>query len=380
MNSSDYPNAILATSSFDRISGPTNAPKSQEYNNFRVVTTGQPLVQGQMAKITVSEIFYPYEIPTIVSGFNDTFRVQTFIVDGGTGAITGGATVNVTVPGTFYTGTNLAAAVNAALAASGGVVNDLTVVFDATLQSFRFEHTAAWDPLPGSANELYVISPSPSATDDAAALSRPDILWTMGFRPLFAAFPPVTPTGQNPPGTIVNVGLTLVGGGYPNVAPLPIFPARYYPTQIVGNYYTGAYTDYIDVCSPSLCQAQYIRDGNTNQYVVRRDLLCRLYIANETSTLPAEGQEPFVLHRQFPNPKVMRWTVGRSVDAIDLLLFDMYGQPLPTAIEQFNVAGDPANGFFLTSPPRDYSITFNVVEAGDGGDGSAGQGNSGYRY
>jgi hypothetical protein len=178
---------------------------------------------------------------------------------------------------------------------------------------------------------------------------------------------------------MTNVSMVLTPENYPNVAPYPTFPGNYGPNGITGCLYTGAYTDYIDICSPALCQAQYVRDGNSNQYVVRRDLLCRLYMADETSTLPYEGSEPFVIHRQFPNPKVMRWTVGRSVDAIDLLLFDMYGQPLPTEIGRYPVVNIPAS-FFLVSPPRDFALTFNVVEAGDATDGSAGQGNSGYRY
>jgi hypothetical protein len=137
---------------------------------------------------------------------------------------------------------------------------------------------------------------------------------------------------------------------------------------MVGTPYVGAYTPYIDICSPSLCQAQYVRDGNTNQNTIRRDLIARVYIASEVSTYTADppGTRPFIIHRQFKNAKIMKWTAERSIDSIDLALYDQYGQPLPDATPIAQVGSVPAGYVPVAatgySGSRDYAITFLVDE------------------
>jgi hypothetical protein len=62
----------------------------------------------------------------------------------------------------------------------------------------------------------------------------------------------------------------------------------------------------------------------------------------------------------------MYWNVERSIDSIDLQLYDMYGQPLPTGVGLGpGVVGDPG----------DYAVTFQVEE----GTISEQLGNNGYR-
>jgi hypothetical protein len=109
------------------------------------------------------------------------------------------------------------------------------------------------------------------------------------------------PTGGTPAGT----GVIFPG-----------FIFGYGVNTIVGSTYTGLYTQYLDICSPSLCQAQYVRDGNTNQTVIRRDLIARVYIATEVSLPSADaiGTRPFTIHRQFKNAKV-RLKGGKGVVA-----------------------------------------------------------------
>ena len=136
--------------------------------------------------------------------------------------------------------------------------------------------------------------------------------------------------------------------------------------SIVGAPFTGLYTDYIDITSPQLCQAQYVRDGNTNQGSNHRDLAIRLYVADETSMdLTANYGRPFTIHRQFKNTKIMKWTVDRSIDSIDLQLFDQYGNPLPNN-PKFNITSlstPLANTGFAGS--NDFNITFTVDEHSD---------------
>ena len=149
--------------------------------------------------------------------------------------------------------------------------------------------------------------------------------------------------------------------------PLPVFPPGYAVNAINGSTYTGVYTQYIDICSPTLCQAQYVRDGNTNQQVIRRDLICRLYVANEVSLFQTDptGTRPFVIHRQFKNAKVMKWTAERSIDAIDIQLYDQFGNQLPQIPGYIATVANPnavQGALVAQGQPADFAITFLVDE------------------
>ena len=57
----------------------------------------------------------------------------------------------------------------------------------------------------------------------------------------------------------------------------------------------------------------------------------------------------------------MKWTAERSIDSIDLVLYDQYGQPMPDATPIAQVGAVPVEqtGY---SGSRDYAITFLVDE------------------
>ena len=368
-----HPNATMATSSLDRIS---SSGVFQPYNNFRVQTLGGNIIQGQVNKIRVAEIMFPYDTPTVVYGQNDTIVIGVLIIDGATG-VTDLSAAGISVPPQFYTAAELQTALAAGFAADPKLA-DLTVDVDPVTNALYFVNTGAFAN-PGT-NYVYLIFPTAASVAGLNAntvYSSPSLLWTAGFRNAYAqaGYAPVA----NAPLPVAP--LALVPSAYPNAAPYPVFSAGHYFPAVVGAPYNGRYTDWIDICSPTLCQAQYVRDGNTNQNVIRRDLICRLYIANEISTYQTEptGDRPFVIHRQFKNAKVMKWTADRSIDSIDIQLFDQYGLPLPSAPPiliaalDANVAAALGNAY---SGSRDFGISFLVDEPGAGEQGE----NVGYRY
>ena len=371
-----HPNAIMATSSADRIG---SSGIYQPYQNFRVQTAGGNIIQGQLNKIRVGEIMFPYDTPTIVQGRNNTFIVVTYTVAGATGLVSAPLdTTTILIPPGFYTGAELCVAVQASLPAG------LDIAQDPISGCIYLKNSTVWNP--AGDNEIYSFYPYQTAQVSAnAAYIGPSALWTLGFKNVFAAagagtivynldVPPVGSPNPQSTGALV----TLVPSLYPNVAPNPVIPANILFQAIVGTPYNGRYTDYIDICSPALCQAQYVRDGNTQQSVIHRDIICRLYVANEISIYQTEptGDRPFVIHRQFKNAKVMKWTADRSIDAIDIQLYDMWGLPMPdnpfqTIAGLATVTGRP--GF---SGSRDFAITFLVDEPGASEQGE----NVGYRY
>ena len=124
---------------------------------------------------------------------------------------------------------------------------------------------------------------------------------------------------------------------------------------LVGGSASMVYTQYIDICSDVLTQYQNLPDASTGTPNLQH-VICRLYVSNETSTTNADasgnplfpGMVPFVIHRQFKNPKVMKWNNQNSVDRIDIQLFDDAGRSLRI----------PVDG----TTYQDFQITFQSAE------------------
>ena len=387
----NHSNATMAASSFDRTSGKVALAQytNQPYNNFRIQTQGGAIIQGQMAKIRVAELLFPYATPTVINSLGSTApgirNADNSIINLSMTSVTlsAGGTVRtdsslggvlaIRVPTGFYTGTELAAAIQAAIntrqAAQGVPAGTFTVSYDAGSGSIVWINTSTWNGADGVANYFleFVVTTGGSNVPN---FSQPNLLWTLGLRDMIASYPPLG-AGANPlPNS--NGGVTLVPSGYPNVAgtsvpPLPVFPAGYFYNAVNGSTYTGAYTQYIDICSPTLCQAQNVRDGNTNQFSIHRDLICRLYIANEVSLFQTDptGTRPFTIHRQFKNAKIMKWTVDRSIDAIDIQLYDQFGNPLPILpgyIDSVTNTNNYRGDAVYQGQGADFAITFLVDE------------------
>ena len=325
-----FPNAHLVLNSRDR----TLTGSSGTYNNFILTNPGQNLVQGQMKDVAFSETYFPYDIPNIQAGYN-TFT----IVNVGTPTLR--LQVDVT-PG-WYTGTELADKITTDISNGStglGLTNLQVPVCSYDEVSNRF--TFASQPNSDRYSTWNYLSPYLNPGDIPSyqyANVGKDILSIMGF---------------NRDGNFYSVN---------SVAPAPIV----LNSPFVGDAAPLTFTDYIDICSPTLCQYQYLRDGSTTtdssnvSLARRRDLICRLYIADEISQTfgqPA-GTRPFVIHRQFKNQRVMKNTAANAINDVNIQLYDDCGQPLLT-----------------TYTPRNFQITFHVYEADD----SEANANIGYKY
>ena len=359
----------MATSSLDRISGTQAFPLVQPYNNFRVQTLGGNIIQGQLNKIRTAEIMFPYNIPTIVAGRNDSMATsfQTFTV-GGAASIE--YTLQLVIAPGFYTGTELAAAVQSGLntlmtGLPGWPAGTIQATFDTTNQAIVLRNATAYSAVPAAVNYFFGFAPDTVVVADASdpnanSFNTQDLTFTLGLRNFFANNAVIIPPSPPAPlGTVYPNCLAPLG--YPGAGTFAGIDYASYNNAVIGSQYTGRYTDWVDICSPTLCQAQYVRDGSTNQGSVRRDLICRLYVTTEISTFLTDpvGSRPFVIHRQFKNAKIMKWTADRSIDAIDIQLYDMYGLTLPTP--QPLVAGVPA-AQTGTSGAADFALTFLVDE------------------
>ena len=364
------PNANVATSSFDRISGSFAVPKSQPYNRFRIQTTGANIVQGQVNKLSLTELMMPYDIPTIVKDVNDKFFIYDYLY-----------TVNqptpldqpipytVTLPQGYYTSAEMVAALNTIFPGLG-LGLQLSASADTITGGIRITNTTAWNNANLATNHIYTLIPYDTVGNteyDARPLfNQPQLLWTIGFRSLYAEYPWKTPLPLGPGPMPLPLYFTTPIALVPTSTPASI-GTIYFPTGIAttlqGSPYSGAFTQHIDIVSPSLTQAQYVRDSTTSQNTARKDVIARVFVCDNVSLATSNqiGSRPFVIYRIFPCPKVMKWTVDRSLDAIQLELYDQFGLPLPNVGPL--VITDPGAGTTqILAGPRDYSLVLHVHE------------------
>jgi len=365
----DKGNANIVSSSFDRISGSAYVPSNQPLNNFRIINEGGNLVQGQINRISLTEVSMQYDTPTLVDLRNNQFAIRIYAVDANGVWVFDPAIPNgvgegellFNLPEGFYTGQELATQLNGT-DSIGSVLplsDYLIFSWDNVAQQITVEPATAWSGVTGgivvelvadySTNLFGETLPTGFITD---TLSYPNIFWTIGFRNLWANGISTWPTnGASGP---------LQPSIHPPTMPSALYPSNSY-SKVTGSTYTGRYTDYVDIVSTSLCQNQYVRDSTTGQAIHKRDVIARIYVCNDSSmTVPdPDGCRPFNIHRQFNPPKIMKWTVERSVDALDLALYDMYGLPLPV-----NAGPTYLEASTFLCGGGNYAITLHVHEPG----------------
>lgn len=311
------------------------------YNNCKFNAVNQNIIQGEIKEIAVSEVNFPYDIPNIQvgaggpgsAGSTNIFYLNLLDVAGGVVQYT----LEIVLPIGFYTGLELATAINIAIenaAIADGIpsaadnVPRCSYVDSSNVFAFA-EPRAPTAPLYRGVWQFISSYTFPNGNPGSTNRLGKDIFSLMGYSP-----------DQNPQIDMdVNPGVDLFPFVAAGAAPL-------------------VFTQYIDICSPQLCKFQYFRDGSTTNLARRSDVICRLYIANNVATSgPPDGTRPFVINRQYQNARVMRWTADNSVGTIDIQLYDDVGQPLS-----------------YRWTPRPYQITFNCYERhmgyGGGGDSS----------
>jgi hypothetical protein len=286
---------------------------SGTYNNSKFNAINQNIVQGQIHSVSVNEVNFPYDIPNVQANVTDIFSMTP-----NTGQLPGDPVLTIQLADGFYTGTELAEAINAeivvqAAAATPPIVlaNQPECSYDQVSNRFTFTLAA-----PATAGLVWNLGSDYTYPENQPAVSKntlgKDIFSMMGYLP--------NQDGGHP---TVSVGFPFI-----SAASAPLL-----------------FTQYIDICSPQLCKYQYFRDGSTTNLARRSDVICRLYVANNVATQEEEGTRPFIINRQFQNARVMRWSTDNSVGQMDIQLYDDVGQPLQ-----------------ITWQPRPYQITFNVYE------------------
>jgi hypothetical protein len=127
-----------------------------------------------------------------------------------------------------------------------------------------------------------------------------------------------------------------------------------------GNPTDTLYTQYIDIVSNKFNQYTTNLDGNSSSNSSNR-LLCRLYLADEISVNQGiVGYSPFIIHRQFKNPKMVMWNKESVVDWLDVSVVDQYNQlvPLPT----IKIITTPTTNETVNGSYPDFQLTLLATE------------------
>jgi len=258
-----------------------NALNIQPWNDFRLQRP-QSLMETFATRIGVSEIRFPWFIPNITSNNN---RIAY------AGYETGSTTLiafDIIVPVGFYTPSGLVSYLNNEIVGLG----------------LQYPITVSYDPV----TSQYIFTPSATSGQLASA-------------PYITYADPVTEFQYyNNPSLALTMGIPYSSLSLETPVSIPYSSA---PTETL-------YTQYIDIVSNKYNQYTTNLDGNSFAAGSNR-LLCRLYLADEVSVGNnyAELYQPFLIHRQFKNPKMVMWNKDAVIDWLDVSVVDQYNRLVP---------------------------------------------------
>jgi hypothetical protein len=293
--------------------GSFGSAEYQPWNDFRCQKPA-PMLDAFARRIGATEILFPWAIPNITPR-NNSLVINMDIFGANQEQV-------LTIAPGFYTGTSLATAMNTAINAlpsplAPNHTERPEVSFDTTLNQFTIEGAT-------SGGYAFHINMGLTPALNSAYFTSASLVKTMGI-------------AYNQLNTNYQFGADdLVG----------------YSTRVL-------YTSYVDITSEKLHTYNEINDGTTSTSKSVNAVLCRLYCGDETSGATSWniGQTPFVIHRQYRTPKMLKWSPDAFVDWFGIQIYDEYGE-LVYVPPPATVATPPKNAW--TYP--DWSMTLVATE------------------
>ena len=290
-----------------------------------VIQTQRNLIYGYMSRVALTQFSLNYNVPTIVTGYNDIFSFSTAF---------GAPVFNATIPQGYYTATTLARTMQLAMiAASGGTYVALTVT-PPTTQSQAINGATVIQPgfivKTNSATTLYFTF---SGTGVANTTAESKFYRLIGMNRLGFGLTPEFTTSPTPFPATPNAPQTTITLGVPNFRP----------------------TDYIDIVSQALTNYKDTKDANTSiqspSAVLGRVWLTEAMLGGAlggNSYLDPNliGVSPITFTKSWASPNWSQWSPNQAINTIDITLLDMWGDPV----------------FWSPSFPTEWSATLTVTE------------------
>jgi len=312
-----YPmSAELHVSSLDRVNSTKSTSQTllQLQNNFAPVPgssstqcsvqTKRALLYGYFNRIALTEAQLYLRIPTIITGYNDSFLFG--YVNNTTAA--SGVTLLTVAPG-FYTTTSLAGTLQALIRTQGGLTS--AVAFTVT----------------GPTTSANVPATGPMVTGFTFATNTID--YVAFNNPLTLPAPPTLTASQK--ASILRF-YRLIGVNAAAVVPgLPGAPAT--ATSVTTYSPNWLPTDYIDIVSKKLTNYKETKDTNSSEAaplgVIGRVYLTDAYSLGYNTTGYIDpnsvGSAPICFTKKWAIPNWSQWSPNQAVDSIDITLLDMWG-------------------------------------------------------
>ena len=283
-----------------KLAGPLYLPTSLSGTNM-TIQANRPLVYGYFGRIALTQMFFKYQQPTIVAGYNDVFSIA--IASSPAGPVT--ASVNITIAPGYYTVQQLAVELQNKIIISNPA---LALAFVLAPRAAGNEYNDGF--LVGTGNPaIYMAVIVAAGLSQSVMLQRLRCLRTLGFtRPIL---------------------------GYPELntsAALPASPT--YWTEAAGSGPNLLPTDYVDIVSTALTNYKDAKDANSS-ISSPGAVLGRIWltegVANNSNdpTDPTQvGDSPITVTKTWFNPNWCQWSPNQTLNAIDIRLLDMYGETL----------------------------------------------------
>jgi hypothetical protein len=284
---------------FNSASG-DNRVLRQAWNKFRLQRP-QPLMGAFATRLAVAEVRFPYFLPNVNTNNNKIWLGLADVLDQL-------SIYELTLYPSFFSGTGLADALNSIITG---------------MATFGTYQVIAGPNVPINPAGYPIFSFNEN-TQQMLFTPNPTIgAFLYGYNPVSSSLNPIQYYNSPSLALLMNFDIVQVSSQVDNTVPITANP-----TDL-------SYTDYIDIVSDKLNQYASSRDGSSDNNF-NRSLICRLYVEDDISLKQGQGQgqqqAPFIIHRQFQNPKMIEWNKEASIDWVDISIYDMYGNlfPLPT--------------------------------------------------
>lgn len=268
------------------------------------IQTQRALMYGYFNRIAISEMQIFYRVPTVVTGVNDLFYVSNN--PAGTGTPTA---YLCTIPPGHYTAPLLAAAMQTVIQAN---VLNLTTAGSFTVLPPTGQSNNASPPASGTILTGFTFN---TGTSDTITLAPPPSVTNDVKLRVWKCYRMIGATTQSFTGHPSNIPTSIVLTYNPNLLP----------------------TDYIDIVSKALTNYKDNKDANSSESsplgVLGRVYLTDTVVNTATTTFGyldpnVLGSGPLAFTKTWHNPNWSQWSPNQAVNAIDITLLDMWGQPL----------------------------------------------------
>lgn len=240
-------------------------------------------LNGLFTRLAVTQINFQWNLPTIIAGYNNKFKVVVF-----TGVV--GQEYDIVLGEGYFTPTTMATAIQNALNIDAAAAGTWTCLFT---QDYIFEITL----VPTNVGDEWVMAPG-LQDNSADSLIIQRCRETLGF-----------------------------SGGYMAKSISAATQTSAVPTMLP--------TRFIDIVSSYLTKYQRAKDNTSLSTGRVSNVIARIYpqAPNTTTPLTATssiGSQPFNLLVDYNTPKYITWSPDESLAAIDFQLIDDLGYQLPS--------------------------------------------------